>query len=362
MIFNIGYDNTESESKFYITYKYKKYGQFLSNILKTPTVNKQLEVEFNTTKSPFSIKYALNFKNIFFYKFPSSLWSLDMEIFSKKKIVRMVNFDVLPGFKFSCSSNSPTFPLTFNIKHGRYQAARDQIFERYDFQKIIPSLLPYTSSSFSVVHENFKELNIYKDRKNPMFIYRGKIGLNRIHNFEDNIKLSAKLKSLFTVKVFDKFDVNISNESVVQKSFLLKTGEEDSHHVLSGFDCFSKILGMNIVSDESSHILNPGTTFSARNQLTLRLSNIAMLKDSDLAKVIEPFITVESIFLPYFNQTREQFLLSDFFRFVLSFGISLKIADTAYLDFMLYTKGFNVPVKQESINRFRLQFDFSTSL
>jgi len=363
MVFSIGYDNTESESKFYITYKYKKYGEIISKLLNIYPIQKQLEVEFNTIKSPFSMKYAFSFRNIFFYKFANSLWTMDFELFSKKKAVRMVNFDVLPGVKFSFSNNSNNFPLTLNIKHGRYQASRDQIFEKYDFRQIIPSLLPYSATSVSAVHTNYRELKLINDKKLFM-IYRAKIGMNKIHLFEDNIKLSGKYKFLFAFNVFDKFDINFTNETLLQKSFILKSNKDHiKPHILSGFDCFSKILGMNIISSEQSHVLNPGTTVCLRNNLTVRLSNFSFFKDNDIAKLIEPFFSLETIFLPFTDKKNlSEVTVMDYFRFIFTFGISLKIADSAYLDFMFYTSGINVPVKQDNINKFRLQLDISTNL
>ena len=360
MVFSIGYDNTESESKFYITYKYKKYGEFISNLLKMPPVQKELAIEFNTIKSPFSMKYAFSFKNLFFKNFRNSLWTMDVEIFSKKKLVRMVNFDILPGIKFSFNNNSDNFPISFSLKHGMYQASRDQIFEKYDITQVIPSLLPYSATSMSVIHNNSRDINI--SNHSIFLIYRGKIGLNRIHLFEDNIKLSGKFKMLYKLNVFDKFDIDFTNETLLQQSFILKANKEHSnHHVLSGFDCLSKILGMSVVSSEQSHILNPGTKFCIKNNFTIRLSNFSYFKDNEIAQIIQPFFGIESIYLPYTDKNKD-ITFKDYLRLLYTFGISLKIADSVHLDFMLYTSGINIPINHANVNKFRVQLDISANL
>ena len=96
----------------------------------------------------------------------------------------------------------------------------------------------------------------------------------------------------------------------------------------------------------------------------MRLSNFSLLKDHDIGKLIEPFFSLETIFLPFpsTNKNISEITLKDYFRFVFTLGLSLKISDGAYLDFMFHTGGINVPIKLDSINTFRLQLDISTNL
>lgn len=121
----IGFENTEGESKFYINYTNKNYGQILSNYFNRNLGNKQLEVEIHKTQSAFSSKYGVLFNNVFIFPLWNKVWGVDLELASKKKNIKLVNFEISPILKLKFTNED--YPLDFLFKFCNLEASRTQI-------------------------------------------------------------------------------------------------------------------------------------------------------------------------------------------------------------------------------------------
>lgn len=356
MVLSLGYENTESESKFFILYKNKNYSNLISKIFKQKLQKKLLEVELNTIKTAYSTKYSIIFRNLLFFKFNKDMWNINFEFSSKKQMFKLVNFEISPITKIML--NNENIPLTFAFKVGKYQATRDQIFELCDYSKLLKSMLPYLRTGLSISHNNTTETKIFGQEF--LWLYKTKIGANRIHDYEDNVKLSSSLK---TLTLFDKVlpfktSLSLTNQISFKNSFVYpKKGnnvnnihEYRDNHVLSSYSLNSRLVGLNILSED--YLLDNGVKFYIQNTSTLRLTNIPYLRDSDILSRIEPYCALETFFVP--NQQTK-------FKYVFSTGISLKVADYMFIDFSLFSTEKNTKLDKNLINRFRIHLELATS-
>jgi hypothetical protein len=385
MVLKLGYDNTEFDQTFYITHVNQNWHKFISKITNQFGINKKLEVQFNTTKSPYSLKYAFKFNNLFFYRINKNynlnnffdILSFDIEIAQKKKMIKLINFDILPVVKFSINNDSEKFPCSLDFKFGNYQASRIQYYDtnrNYDFSKVIKSMLPYFRTGVSLNTHQSNNLNLWD--RDVHLIYKASAAINRIHNYEDNIKLSTTIKTLFDLCSLyrNKFTIGFTNELIIKKSFIRENmlefqklikeenikhsnREYSQHHVLSGYECHSKLVGINFLNTET--LIENGSNFHIHNVSVFRLKNIPYLSGEVLSR-IEPFFGFETLFIPEFKQQIFDFKKS--FRLVYSLGISLRLTDYMYVDFSIYTSSKNTKFKKDLLNRFRINLDISTSI
>ena len=385
----IGYDHKDSGETLYMKYPIKKYPLLLKKITGQEGINKPLIIKLDHTKSPYSLKYGAKFQNIFYYRLnPANnenalfqLLNFNLYLSQKSKLIKLVNFDVSPIIKLSMQNISSYLPFSLSLKCGRYQASRIQHFDSaefqyYDISKVLKSMLPYFRTGVSLRHNRDFELNFFNKKFDIMT--RHILAVNRIHNYEDNLKLSTGVKIYFDIfeEVRKLFLLRVCNEFTIKKAFINpnknlknKMGNEDSgnvskrvkeHHVLSGYECHSKLLEMNLLNVEN--VIENGSDFYLQNQITLRLKEIPYLKDNEVLSRVNPYFSFETIFLPVYkkigNKEKNTNLEVDFknsFRFIYTLGLSIALNEYMHINFALLTGASeNAKIKKEHLNRFRI--------
>jgi hypothetical protein len=364
MVFKIGYNNTESESKLYFRYEYKKYNILLNKFLNQNLNNNNslpLIIDLNIIKSATTTKIGTTLKNILQFKLlDNNIFTLDLDLSSKKKIIKYVNLDILPLIKFTLTNNNNNIEL--NLKTGKYQGSKEQLFNNnYDYSNILQSLLPYNKSSLSL-----KYTNDYILYNNILLLYKYKITLNKINNYENNIKGLISLKTIFDINNFNLFTLGISNEIKLRNAIIYKYNKNknkinntiNSNHITSTYECKSKILNLNINNiDNNTNIINnnDNNTYYIQNNLILKLKDLPFIKQNELLNRINPYIGIETI---YPN-----------FRFIYTLGIALQINEYMSIDLSFYTWTNNKyknnkkdKERDNIINRFRVNLEISTSL
>lgn len=400
MVFKLGYNNTESESKLYFRYEYKQYNLLLYKFLKHQSLialnNKPLIVDFNIIKSATTTKVGTIFKNILFFNFNnysifkgnnnnninnnnSNVWSLDLDIATKRKMIKYVNFDILPIIKLSF--NNVNIPLTINIKTGHYQGSKEQIFDNYDYSLVLKSLLPCFKSSVSIVNTNS-----YLLRSNDiLFLYKLKLSGNKITNYESSIKGLISLKAIFDLKQFKLFTLNVCNEMKLRNAYIIKTNNSNknkvnnkldvnTNHVTSTYECKSKICNFNILNDNDNKIIDNGLNYFIQNNLILKLKDLPLFKQNEMLNRINPYLGIETIFHPLlsFNNDnhknkRHSFDFNNYLKFIFTVGVSLQINEYVSIDLSFYTWTLKNSKQQTNkddniINRFRVNLEISTNI
>ena len=130
----------------------------------------------------------------------------------------------------------------------------------------------------------------------------------------------------------------------------------DEHHLLSRFECHSKILEMNLLNTEN--IIENGSDFYLQNVAKIRLKNISIFKNNEVLSRLEPYLGFETIFLPEFITTsnnKHKFDIVNSFKFIYSIGLSLKLLENVYIDFAFYSRASNnMKIKKSLVNSFRI--------
>lgn len=376
MGWKLGYDNTESDQTFYVRHSNPSYKKFI-NLMTGQNLNKKLEIEFNATKSSYSMKYAIDMKNIFFYQMPyyqrlSILDTLtfDFQVAQKKKAIKLIDFDILPILKFAINNESERFPFSIYFKYGHYESSRSQPYDNratYDFSKIVKSMLPCKRFGVTISHVNSRDLFFLN--RNFTFIYKINTSVNKMHGYEDNLKLSATLKTIFDIHEFSKLlTLGINNQFSIKRSFIKsnisntnrnsQNREYNESHVLSLYECHSKLIGANLLN--TPYVIENGSNFYIQNILMIRAKNFPFLKDSDFFSRIEPHFGLETIFVPEIHKNRLQ--IDKSFKFIYTLGVSIKLTDYMYVDFNIYTNAINTKLSKDMINRFRINLDISTGI
>jgi hypothetical protein len=384
----IGYDHKDSGETLYLKYPIKKYPLLISKITGQEVINKPLIIKLDHTKSPYSLKYGAKFQNIFYYRLnPSNnkdnsllqLLNFNLYLSQKSKLIKLVNFDVSPIIKISMHNISSYFPFSLGFKCGTYQASRIQHFDSadyqyYDISKVLKSMLPYFRTGISIKHNKNFEFSFLNKKFDVMT--RHIIALNRIHNYEDNLKISTGVKIYFDIfeEVKKLFLLRVCNEFTIKKAFIShykniksKFANDDSgnisrkvkeHHVLSGYECHSKLLEMNLLNIEN--VIENGSDFYLQNQITLRLKEIPYLKDNEILTRVNPYFSFETIFLPFYKKignkdTNYEIDLKNSVRFIYTIGLSIALNEYMHINFGLYTGASdNAKIKKEHLNRFRI--------
>ena len=386
----IGYDHTDSGETFYIKYPFKKYPQLISSITNQELINKPLIFEFNQTKSLYSLKYSMKFQNIFSYRLGRQnsddflqLLNFNLQLATETKMIKLINFDVSPIIRLSFQNSSSTLPFTCAFKLGKYQASRTQNFESkdvesVDFSKLVKSMLMHYRTGLSLSYNK----DFTGDLFGKIFENSSKIKLcfNRIHNYEDNLKLTATHKTFFDLyKEFNYFlKLRISNEFTVKRSFirpssnLFGSQEKKSkntfpnssiykeHHVLSGYNCHSKLLEISLLNTENS--IDNGCDFVIQNVFTTRLKEIPIFKNNEVLSRINPYFSLETLFLPNQLNSPDGFKtlkdLKKTCRYVYTAGLSIALNDYMHIDLAFYSGASeNVKIKKELLNRFRININ-----
>lgn len=366
MVLKIGYDNTESENKVYIRYNNLYYSEFLSRLLKeNKKINRNLEIELSKINSAFGLKYQALIKNFFFFSVNKHIYSFEAEVSQRYKMSKLVNFEMSPHIKLICKNNK--FPITLSLKYFNIQSSRSQVLlEGNDFSKVVKSLLPYDVTCLSVLHQNSKDFKLF-DRNN-LFIYKLKCSYGKIQNYEDFIKLSFGYKLLLDIPLpFDWFSLSLHIDNQLKKSFsfdnyVKKSNKENdekfnikSSHVLSNFDCYSKLLGVNILSREG--IVDNGVNFYIHSNTSFRIKDIKFLRDYELLNRLEPYFGLEGVYRPTEDDSIKKRI-----SLIYSCGLSLKLQDYLYIDFMLKSWSYNSHIDHDKVNRFRMGVEISTNI
>jgi hypothetical protein len=389
----IGYDHKDSGESFYIKFPFKKYPQLLSLITKQEIKDKPLIFHFNQTKSLYSLKYSMKFHNIFSYRLAENnsenllqLLNFDLQLSTETKMIKLINFDVSPIVRICFNNISTNLPFTCAFKFGKYQASRIQKFESrdveaVDFSKLVKSMLLHYRTGLSVSYsKDFSGnlLGVLFENSSKI-----KICLNKIHNYEDNLKLVTSLKTYFDIfKEFNYlFKLRLSNDFTIKKSFIRpdtniygnnrylnenkninpsRSTLYKEHHVLSGYDCHSKLLEISLLNTENS--IDNGCDFIVQNVCTVRLKEIPIFKNNEVLSRLNPYFSLETLFLP--NQIKlgnEFHFVRDYkktFRYVYTAGLSLALNDYMHIDFAFYSgASHNVKIKNELLNRFRININ-----
>lgn len=370
MVLKLGYDNTESENKVYVTYRNEYYAEFLSRFLKEPRrINRPLELEISKVNSAFGIKYQALFKNFFFFRRGNQVFSFNAEVSQKYKMMKLVNFDISPHLKLSCTNNK--LPITLSLKRYSIQASRNQVFEGNDFSEVLGSLLPYNVSSISVDHSKSYDFWLFKT--NQLFLYKFKATLGSIQNLQDYIKLTFGYKTIVDIPLpIDWFSIGINSENYIKRSFKRQSNwgastlddhpnihHHDKHlvkqcHVITNFECFSKLLGINILSKDGE--FDNGVNFYLQSHNSIRIKNIKLFRDYEILNRLEPYLGFEFVYRPITEKLRKNFIM------IGSLGFSLKVQEGMYLDFMIKSWSFNSSIDHKKINKFRMGIEFSTNL
>ncbi len=364
MPLKFGYDNTESENRLYLTYKNLSYSNILSRIIgEERRINRNLEFEISKVNSAMGLKYLAVVKNFFFFSFKKQVFSFDAEFAQKYKVSKMVSFDISPSVKISCKNNK--IPIILSAKQYTIQASKNQVLlDGNQYSKVIPSFLSYKVTALSLSHYNNKDFKLFG--MNNVFLYRFKLSCGKIENFEDFIKLSLGYKFLLNIPLpLDLFNLSFHMENRIKKSYAFDNLKDkavndkyqiNANHVITNFDCFSKLLGVNILNKEG--IVDNGVNFYVHSISHLRLSNIKLFRDYDLLNKIEPYVGIEALYRPIDNETEFKKKLS----LIYTFGFSLKLQEYLYIDFMLKSDSYNSHIEHSKINKFRMGVEISTDV
>jgi hypothetical protein len=362
MAFGIGWEQ-ENESNFFIYYKNKHYGDHISNLFNFPKIQKVLDIRFNLTQTAFSNKYGILFNNIFFFPLLKNYWSVDFEIASKTKNMRLINFDFTPMFKLTFANED--FPLNFKFKYSHLEASKSQLFEQHDYSSVLQSILPYHRFVFSVNHSNNVSFNLL--RNNMEMIYKNKIAYSKIVGYEEAIKCSGAVKFLYKIPFKDYFSVALSNESIIKKSFIYNNSfkekrHKDRNHIKSLFDCNSKLINISIRHNEK--VIENSSDLVLQNVSFLRINDIFFLKNNELLSRVEPFVGLETILTPEIGKlkTREDFKNS-LYAF-LNLGFSIKMNENMRLNLCVKTFNLteNCKIDKKQVGKFRINLDINYSL
>jgi hypothetical protein len=194
-------------------------------------------------------------------------------------------------------------------------------------------------------------------------VYKAKIAGSRVAGIEDSIKLSGAFKMIYTFPCGNWFNIGLSNESQVKKSFVLNNQTslkygEPNHHIISLFDIHSRLIGFNIRKDEKS--LEIGTDIIIQNIFNIRLQDLKWLRNNEVLSRIEPFVGFENIWAP---QLGNRSFFTNFHSF-LNLGFGLKLNDMMSLQFIFksFSLTTNAHFDKKSFGGFRINLDVSTSL
>jgi hypothetical protein len=352
--------NTDfGNNHFGISQNFRNYHHYISKLTDQTYTPTPLTLRLKMTNSTDFSKWDLRFKNLFFYNIGSNLWKLHFHLNFTNKKIKYINYDVFPNCKAIFSSD--TVPLKFTLKHGQYQASRNQNIVDYDFSKVIQSMLPYNKSGASLQYL-FRD-NFWLGRDPVYILGRTKVAYNKIHNYEDNIKLSGSVKCIYELqRLTDLFTVQLSNQVNVKKSFLgmLDSRQFTEPHITSGYDFRSKILGFNFLERDS--VIDNRIHFMAQNYFEIRLKDLWFLKSRNIA-VFEPFVGFETLFVPHYDSTGSKLLYNYSLKFILNTGLSIRLNDALTFDISLYTYAKSTPsIKPDLVNRIRININFSSGL
>ena len=250
-----------------ISHNFQHYNKIISRITNQKYQNIPLQASFKMTNSSEYNKYHFKLKNFFFYKLNNDLWKSNLFFSYTSKYIKYIKFDVFPNIKLIITNSN--FPIKLTLKHGKYQSSRNQNIVDYEFSSLLKSMLPYSKSALGIEYfhrDNYNFLN------NPLFsIIKVKGAYNKIHSFEDNIKILSSIKSIYEINnLTDHFKIQLTNQLNVKKSFIgildrKKKNDTKDNHITSGFDFRSKILGINFMERES--IIDNRSDFIIQNHL-----------------------------------------------------------------------------------------------
>jgi len=413
MSFKLGIENEESGSKFILEYMNKRYTEKFSKIMGIDELNDPMRANVVISRSSYFLKYGINLKNLLFFKILEDIWTTNLEISSKKKVIKLIHFDILPAIKFTTVSTN--IPLTFFFKYANYRGSGDQQFADYDYSQILKSLLPYDRLGLGFKYEDAIDLSIKShliknnnskiDEEqtklrteisglNNLLLYKLKLKFNKICNYEDSIKVGVSSKYIKDINFLNQFTLAFQNELHLKNSLIFNsigTGKvldsnnnvnigsynissEDTlvinpHHILSANEVISRILGINVMGSQKE--INVGQKFYLSNNFQVKLKDIKLIKDYQILSFIEPFFSFETIFVPVLDRGTssrkhipiyKNINMNDSFKFISSFGFGLKINDNIAIDFTLktFTKGVN-NVESSVLDKFRMNMNFTTT-
>lgn len=357
MPFKLNYDIEESGTKVSAVYISKSYSKLINSMLfnnKSNTKNQNLEIQISKTDTTHGVKYQSILKNIFFFNMFNRHITVDVELSKNYKFDKLVNFDISPKFKLSFTCLNPS--LIVSYKAYKIQAIKNQsMLEDKNFLKVLPSLLPYTVNQVSIEKKNIKKFEFLD--LSQFLIYKAKIGFGRIKDYEDFLKMSIGYKLNLTIPVKSLFNLSLSYENHIKKSITTDKSpfKNDKHHyyqshVLTNNECYSKLLGVNLLSKENE--VDNGFGFYIHSLLNIRLNNIVFLKDYQFLNMVEPYFGIETVTRPIKNGTS----------FIFTYGLSLNLSSSIYIDFMFRSDSLNCIVDPEKIKKFRMGIEISNYL
>lgn len=367
--FQLGYDQLDNGEKIYLKKSLKYYGKLINKITKQDLPNETSIIKFNKINSSTGSKYALKFKNFFFFKMnqysynhhpkkkfknstntnhsqnnsdseTNNIYRFNLEIAKKSKIIKSINFNMTPLITISLNN-------FFKLKYGNYEGSRNQtiLFNNkinnieYDFSSIFPSMLPYKRLGMTI-NKNFIHSENFMENFN--------ISYNKIFDYESNLKLSTIVKSFHLFKFGDYFNANFYNEFIIKKSFIFSK-KVKINHVFSNYFIKSKLIDMYI--EQKNKEINNGNNFYIQNITSIRFNELPILKWFELTKRIYPYVSLESFFIPKYSLN-----FREFFKFIYNFGFSFNIKDNLFIDFSILTGASkNINIKKKFINSFRIK-------
>jgi hypothetical protein len=350
--------NSDFENNnFGISHNFKNYQNFISQITGQKYEPTPLVLSLKLVNSAEFNKWDLKIKDLFFYKINNTLWKTQFYINYTNKKIKYINFEIFPNFKLIFTNN--THPLKLTLKHGQYQAARNQNIVDYDFSKIIQSMLPYSKSEVSLQYMFRDNFWIKRD---PLYVMsRVKGAYNKVHGYEDNVRLSTSLKCIYELQhLTNLFTVQLTDQVTIKKSFIGLTHQRqfDEPHITSGYDFRSKILGFNFLERDS--VIDNRIDLMAQNYIEFRLKDLWFLRSKSMA-IFEPFIGFEALFVPHFDNSR--LLWDHSFKFILNTGLAIRLNDYLTFDISLYTWAKSTPkIKHSLVNRIRININFSSNI
>lgn len=400
MSFKLGIENDENGSKFTLEYLNKNYTHNIAKIIGISGFKEPLRANITFSRSTYFLKYGINFHNLLFFPLLNDIWTTKLEINSKKKLIKFVNYDIIPVIKLVAFHTKS--PISLYIKYANYRASAEQQFGDYDYMQILKSLLPYNRIGIGVRYENMIDLKHSAknppteppllDELNNAIFYKLKLKYNKIYNYEDSIKIGCSTKYVQDFEILNLLDISVTNETIVNNSFIFNSvsteknqsnstlnttlfGSYDNnfsdetvlinpHHILSANEVNSRILGINVMGVFKE--LNIGQKFYASNNVQLKFKNISLIKDLAISSIVEPFVGFETIFVPYyekFNKKAQPVInFNQSFKFIVSLGFGLKINQNMAIDFTLktFTKGIH-NIDASSLDKFRMNLNLTTN-
>jgi hypothetical protein len=351
--------NSDFENNYFgISHNFRNYHRFISKITEQRYEPTPLTLSLKMVNSSEFNKWDLKFKNLFFYNINENLWKLHFYVNYTNKKIKYINFEIFPNFKVIFSNNN--LPIKFTLKHGQYQAARNQNIADYDFSNIVHSMLPYNKTGINI--QTFYRNNYFINRDPLLVLSRYKAAYNKVHNFEDNVKLSTSLKGVYEIqRATDLFNIQLCNQLTVKKSFIgiLDNRQHTEAHITSGYDFRSKILGFNFLERDS--VIDNRIDFMAQNYFEIRLKDLWFLRSKGIA-IFEPFIGLETLFVPHYDKGNK-LLWNNSFKFIINTGLSVRLNENLTFDISLYTWAKSTPkIKDSLVNRIRININFSSNL